>query len=130
MLLLSSATRILATKLPPDVCHPSLKRRPLRSRTKPHPSCGRHFKPSLQYWSTRTIARQSYPSTCVSEVNMASPTRLEASAGQKTRGAALAAPLLHSFVYLCLQRPTRGLSCAIPSSFCCWIPSCPSSLWH
>jgi len=50
----------------------------------------------------------------------------------KNKGCGLAAPLVHSLVSLSLQWPTRGLSCAIPSSFCCWIPSCPcrSRFWH
>ena len=44
-----------------------------------------------------------------------------ASQGQKTRGAALAAPLIRNPRYLAVQT-TRALACAIPSSSCCWIP--------
>src|SRR5271155_1045383 len=63
MLLLSSATRILATKRPPDANHPYFTRAP---------HSGRLFNKSPQYWSTLRICRQSQRGTRVSEVNMAS----------------------------------------------------------
>src|SRR6267143_5268638 len=60
MLLLSSATRILATKHPPTIPHPCTPRRPLRGHTE---------SPSPMYWSILPGRRQRQRVTRVSEMN-------------------------------------------------------------
>src|SRR6266852_5900073 len=60
MLLLSSATRILATERPPAILHLCTPRLPLRGTTK---------SLSSLYWSIRCGTRQSERVGCVSEVN-------------------------------------------------------------
>src|SRR5580700_11240100 len=101
MLLLSSATRILATKRPPDLLHPCFASRPRCGRTEHQPLCGRTehrplygraFIKTPEYWSIRRIARQSQRTTSVSEMNMASTTLPGGPQPQKTGGAAEAAP--------------------------------------
>src|SRR5580704_9679409 len=99
MLLLSSATRILATKRPPDVLHPFFARQTRRScksllgRKNSQTLRVRRFFKTPQYWSIRRISRQSQRSTRVSEMDMALRRHSRAMASQKTRGAAPAAPL-------------------------------------
>src|SRR5580658_3279724 len=92
MLLLSSATRILATKRPPDLLHPCFASRPLCGRTEHQPLCGRAFIETPEYWSIQRIGRQSPRTTSVSEMNMASTTLPGGLQPQKTGGAARAAP--------------------------------------
>src|SRR5580658_6972542 len=127
MLLLSSATRILATKRPPDVLHPyfacqnskvshwqSSCNRPetrlLCGRNEHRMPDGRGFLKTPQYWSTRRIARQSQRGTRVSEMDMACfrPRQKEA---HKNEGCGLKPhPVSHPRYVCCKKLPGHQLA--------------------
>src|ERR1700722_974330 len=126
MLLLSSATRILATKRPPDVLHPFFARQTCRAR-----NCSamteKATAPRLpiiktpQYWSIRRIGRQSQRGTGVSEMDMASLTPfrcLHRAKKQRVRPE----PHPSSHPRYLPEQTTRGPDCVVPSSSCCSIP--------
>src|SRR6266849_4122354 len=100
MLLLSSATRILATEHPPTILDPR----------GPHLARGHTKWPTPMYWSIRWIARQSQQGRCVSEVN----TRVWAPANRpmapKTQGvrSCSTARLVFLLIFALLQKLTRG----------------------
>src|ERR1700676_698977 len=77
MLLLSSATRILATERPPTILY-------LRG---PHLARGHTKWPIPMYWSIRLTARQCQRGKCVSEVNTMFFGASPATRGVKTQGA-------------------------------------------
>src|ERR1700741_3763776 len=77
MLLLSSATRILATERPPG-------------------STGYRHNQLKLYWSTRTCRRQSPRNRCVSEVEMAASANSTCTKGQGPRALLASSKLKNS----------------------------------
>src|SRR4029077_16359808 len=104
MLLLSSATRILATNHPPTIPHPHTPRQTCRSLAKP---------PASMYWSTLLGRRQRRRVLHVSEVNtVLSVYRTLFASPKKRKGCSLwPHPSSHSQMLVLPQRlPGNDLS--------------------
>src|SRR6267143_334107 len=117
MLLLSSATRILATNRPPAIPHPCTPRQPLHGHT---------GSPSPMYWSTRLGRRQRQRVKRVSEMNtVPQPPELPLLTQNKRGAERLRTPHFTSRS-LSLTAPTRERSSSALSFSCCSIlSSCP-----
>src|SRR5882672_2413806 len=117
MLLLSSATRILATKHPPTIPHPCMPRQSQRGRTE---------SPSPSYWSILPSGRQRQRVTRVSEVNTV-PTPPEPSLLPQYKKGCGTSPHPH-FTSRCLSRSAttrERFSAALSFSCCSILFSCP-----
>src|SRR6266481_593770 len=118
MLLLSSATRILATEHPPTILDPR----------GPHLARGHTKWPTPMYWSIRWIARQSQQGRCVSEVNTRvwTPANRPMAPKNKERGRTRPHTLCFSGSLAPLQKLTRGLFFLLVDSFLPFplVPSC------
>src|SRR4029077_8342057 len=116
MLLLSSATRILATNHPPTIPHPHTPRQTCRSLAKP---------PASMYWSTLLGRRQRRRVLHVSEVNTVLPAYGNPFPQPKKRKGCsfLPHPLFDPQTPVFAPATTRERSFAALSFSCSWIPS-------